>query len=353
MNAGANGLFVHAMPALIHPAITALGVGWLKREAPAAIPQELMGQDLERVAGVPIETQRRVLEAVEREGGAEALVGLAASMRDLSGLPLLYVLLNSSSVADLIDKEQRMNRFLHSNHRVRVHELTTRTLELEHYSRFGRKPASVESLFVLGVHVVLLEEIGCHGLRAKLPESTDPKRWIVQDGGLVGGLPEGGHRRWRFDWQSFEPTRKILVGLDELLLDATKPRDFESSWTTSEQVECIVRQDLAHRWTLGEVARLCAQAPRSLQRALTREETTFTALVDRIRVEEAARLLTDPERSITEVGYACGFADTAHFSRRFRLTMGAAPSVWRRQTLAMDPAADDLANGHGTGHSAE
>ncbi|MBX3227093.1 MAG: helix-turn-helix domain-containing protein [Labilithrix sp.] len=33
---------------------------------------------------------------------------------------------------------------------------------------------------------------------------------------------------------------------------------------------------------------------------------------------EASRLLETTELSVTEIGYACGFADTAHFSRRFK-----------------------------------
>jgi AraC family transcriptional regulator len=51
--------------------------------------------------------------------------------------------------------------------------------------------------------------------------------------------------------------------------------------------------------------------------------------VDRIRDEEAARLLRDSDLSITETGYVCGFADSAHFSLSFKKRHGASPSAYR------------------------
>ncbi len=71
-------------------------------------------------------------------------------------------------------------------------------------------------------------------------------------------------------------------------------------------------------------------SPRTLQRELGKTGETFTDLVDRVRTQEAARLLEQSELSVTEIGFACGFADTAHFSRRFKERYGAPPSVWRK-----------------------
>ena len=78
-----------------------------------------------------------------------------------------------------------------------------------------------------------------------------------------------------------------------------------------------------------EVATALELSSRSLQRALSSEGERHSDLVDRVRNEEAARLLRDTEFSITEVGYVCGFADSAHFSRSFKKRVGRSPSEYR------------------------
>ena len=51
------------------------------------------------------------------------------------------------------------------------------------------------------------------------------------------------------------------------------------------------------------------------------------------RVRRAAKLLAAPAaatRSITEIAFACGFNDSAHFTRAFAARMGMTPSSWRK-----------------------
>jgi transcriptional regulator GlxA family with amidase domain len=49
-----------------------------------------------------------------------------------------------------------------------------------------------------------------------------------------------------------------------------------------------------------------------------------------VRVRAARDLLRAESRSITEISYRCGFADAAHFSRRFRSHFGLSPRSFRR-----------------------
>jgi len=311
---------------LIHPFIVGLPLAWLRRRAPDAVPA---GLDALGSAGVPVEVQRELLGAVARVGGDQAVLTLARPLLEIRDQPLLFVMLNSSGVADLIDKEQRLNRFLHSHHRVRVRELGARALELEHHGIRGPTPARVESLFVLGVHLTLLPAIGCVGLSARLPASDAPAHAIYRDGRVRSPIPTGDHTRWRLEWQRFAPTRAPMPGLDELLLASAPLPDLSAEQDVAGRAEVVVRTDLAHRWTVAEVARRLSLSTRSLQRELSAAGTSFTKLVERARVDEAARLLADPRLSVTEIGYCCGFSDTAHFSRRFKAVMGAPPSAWR------------------------
>ncbi|MCO8121657.1 AraC family transcriptional regulator [Stieleria sp. TO1_6] len=51
----------------------------------------------------------------------------------------------------------------------------------------------------------------------------------------------------------------------------------------------------------------------------------------RVRIENAASMLRETDRSVTEIAQCCGFYDHAHFSRSFRRLMNRSPSAYRTQ----------------------
>jgi transcriptional regulator GlxA family with amidase domain len=53
--------------------------------------------------------------------------------------------------------------------------------------------------------------------------------------------------------------------------------------------------------------------------------------VNHLRVQKARELLCHSDRSITEIGAAVGFYDTAHFSRSFRKIQGESPTACRKR----------------------
>lgn len=296
------------------------------------MPEELgggaNGWRMESPDGVPVGVQRALLEVVAARGGERALLGLGERVAGVVDQPLLFVMLNARSVIDLLDKEQRFNRFFHSHHRVRIHEHTQDQVVLEHYG-FDAAPARVESLFVLGLHLVLFGQIGCSGLSVRFPASDHPDDTLA--GPDYGAPPAGNVACWRIAWQRFQARREPMVGLDELLLGQARPRDLSEDESTVARLRRLVEQDLAHRWTVAEVAAGLHTSGRSLQRELSAADTTFSRELERARVEAAKRLLADPKRSVTEIGYVCGFSDGAHFSRRFKALAGLSPAAFRAQ----------------------
>jgi AraC-like DNA-binding protein len=279
--------------------------------------------------GVEVATQRSLLARVAEVGGETTLLSLGRGLLQTRDQPLMFVMLNSSSVADFIDKEQRFNRFFHTDHRVRVHELRDDLLELEHGGP-REVPHRHESLFVLGLHLASLRELGCTGLQCTLPMSQEPRAPLLRDSRVLRP-PAGGAHVWRFSWTRFSPKRAPLAGLDDLLLHRHPPSDFATQHNADEAVQRVVETDLAKRWMIGEVARALSMSPRTLQRGLSARGTSFSAVVEQARVSEATRLLRDSKRSITEVGYVCGFADTAHFSRRFKVCTGKTPTAFQKR----------------------
>lgn len=49
------------------------------------------------------------------------------------------------------------------------------------------------------------------------------------------------------------------------------------------------------------------------------------------RIARSQQLLLETHDTIVDVALACGFADQAHFSSRFRNVVGKSPSRWRKQ----------------------
>ena len=77
-------------------------------------------------------------------------------------------------------------------------------------------------------------------------------------------------------------------------------------------------------------ARLCT-SPRSLQRRLATEGTTFQALLEDVRREAALGYLADARVELGEVAALLGFSEAAAFHRAFRRWTGETPQHYRRR----------------------
>jgi AraC-like DNA-binding protein len=87
--------------------------------------------------------------------------------------------------------------------------------------------------------------------------------------------------------------------------------------------------------TPDRIAGSLGVSTRLLQRVFAERGATVMERVWERRVCRAARLLAMPEashRSITEIAFACGFNDSAHFTRAFAARVGVTPSHWRQRT---------------------
>jgi AraC-like DNA-binding protein len=54
-------------------------------------------------------------------------------------------------------------------------------------------------------------------------------------------------------------------------------------------------------------------------------------LIKKVRLDKAARLLSEPEKSVAEVAYMVGFDDSSYFSKCFRRHYGLTPSEYKRK----------------------
>lgn len=109
------------------------------------------------------------------------------------------------------------------------------------------------------------------------------------------------------------------------------PKRFQDS------LAIIIKNHLA----LGAVPRIdeattIADVPiRTLQRRLASEGLSYRTVVDRVRLEEARRLLTDPRVRSEDLAMALGYSKTGNFLRAFRRITGTTPREYRRTVLGM------------------
>jgi AraC-like DNA-binding protein len=78
--------------------------------------------------------------------------------------------------------------------------------------------------------------------------------------------------------------------------------------------------------TKKQIAKRLGMSPRSLQRMLAGEGTSFTDVLAEARLTLAKSYLDEGRLPVTEIAFVLGFADTSAFSRAFRRWTGVAPS---------------------------
>lgn len=90
--------------------------------------------------------------------------------------------------------------------------------------------------------------------------------------------------------------------------------------------------------TLATIARALHASPRTLQRALAKEERSFEDVLDAEREAFARTHLADGALSIAEVTYLLGYSEPRAFARAFRRWTGVSPSAFRKRAPASSSA---------------
>ena len=86
--------------------------------------------------------------------------------------------------------------------------------------------------------------------------------------------------------------------------------------------------------SMSGVAAAIGISPRYASDLMADEQTSFRSYVQTQRLERCKRDLSDPAhaaRHVSDIAFAWGFNDLAHFSRIFKQRFGASPREWREQ----------------------
>lgn len=96
-----------------------------------------------------------------------------------------------------------------------------------------------------------------------------------------------------------------------------------------EKIKRLVIQDLRKDWGVKDVCAQVFLSESSLYRTLRAEKTSFTALIQDIRLVYAKELLVSSRLSIGEISYNSGFNSTSYFGNKFKAKYGMSPTYYR------------------------
>jgi len=82
--------------------------------------------------------------------------------------------------------------------------------------------------------------------------------------------------------------------------------------------------------TLKHIAAEIGLEPRTLQRRLKDEGTSFHLLVDGVRISRAVYFLTKTRISMTDIAFELGYAEASAFTRAFKRMVGFSPNQYRK-----------------------
>lgn len=103
--------------------------------------------------------------------------------------------------------------------------------------------------------------------------------------------------------------------------------------TVRDAVTALIDADLGlSPVTVDRVAAAVSMSPRTLQRHLSQDGTSFRKLLEDIRFERAKLLLSQPRSKVAEVAEALGYSDPTAFWRAWTGWTGEAPSHVKRRT---------------------
>jgi AraC-like DNA-binding protein len=112
---------------------------------------------------------------------------------------------------------------------------------------------------------------------------------------------------------------------DEVLVALSKGSTF------ADRVRSAIWTDLSTgKTSVQRIAKRLGVSPRSLQRHLTEEGTTFSVELDALREEMARTLLRDRRHAVCEVAFLLGYSEPSSFFRAFRRWERMSPVEYRR-----------------------
>ena len=274
-------------------------------------------------ATVPLDLKRAVVRSAVDQGGIACLPLLGRGLHDLAMEPTHLALTTGDGARSTLLRWQRLERYIHSRHRIRILEFRDGFTVVEHFhGHHGPKPLPFEDLVVCGVLCALLEANGLDEVQASAHDATIfPEPDHEQ---LSRAVALQRTSRWEISW-STSGRRPSSLDLPVCWDQVSPPL-----WTPfARTVGGVAAGRLPELMSLEAAASEAGMSRRTLQRVLAAEKLTYRQLLAEVRFRLAGWHLLRPEMPIAEIGFVCGYSDQAHLTREFRRRVGVPPAKYR------------------------
>jgi AraC-like DNA-binding protein len=279
-------------------------------------------------AKIPLDYKRILLETAVAQKGLGVLALLGEGLHQFAQVPTHLALCTASSPFEMIKRWQKIERYIHSRHRIQVSEQAEQSLALQHYSIASYPtPLLAESLVVLGVLLALCEATGAIGLTAAINDCEVYPRYdesvlqnfsysaIKTNSELTKTQLAICQIRWnKYEAKTYPQTQKL-----------TRPNLPALATQVVEHLSNAVIEPVK----IEQVAQKLNCSTRSLQRHLQELGFTFSGLQATARAQQAGHFLMQSNTAVSEIGFLCGYSDQAHFTREFKRATGITPSKYR------------------------
>lgn len=274
-------------------------------------------------ATVPLDLKRAIVQSAVEQAGLAVLPLLGRGMRDLAMEPTHLALTAGRSAGAMLVRWQRLERYIHSRHRIHLHGLSASTALVSHtHKEQGPAPLAAEDLVVCGVLCALLEANGLAHVRAstngvELYPQPDPRE-------VLTCAQRGQTGTWLLSWSPAEEQQT------EVDLTVSWSLVAPSGWSRfAFAVGDRIARHLPELLSVDAAAQEMGMTRRTYQRTLAAEGTSHQQLLSEVRFRLAGWQLLHVDMPIAEVGFVCGYSDQAHLTREFNRRVGVPPARYR------------------------
>lgn len=213
-------------------------------------------------------------------------------------------------------------------------ELTDETLVIRYVWPGELVPPALLTISELVFWVSLARTATRHHVRPLRVTVAEPPRDLAGVEAYLGTrIRRGGDHAVTF---SAADARRPFLTENETLWGVLAPdlrtrlADLDAAATVVERVRSVLHETLpAGGPSIGTVTRRLATSPRTLQRQLQEEGTTYQSVLASTREHLARQYLTRPDLRSHDIAYLLGYDDTNSFYRAFRSWTGTTPDAFR------------------------
>lgn len=233
-----------------------------------------------RGAHVALTDKRAVLVGLAEKFGLDAVLRIGDAVHSVEADPALTALTMAHDAIDLLSRWQRLERYIHSRHRIEFERTGALTIMLKHVSlQVDHPPLPVEDVLVIGLLIALFERVCQRPMSARIHGSS---RWIRRNA-TWAKLPAADAARGFSVWELHLPA-------DNRELAKRDCAEYSRS-SFAIRTSQIFQRDLCSAWSVQSLARELAMSARTLQRRLASDGTSFQQALADARVAHAADLL--------------------------------------------------------------